>query len=633
MSGIVGIVNLDGQPVEPQLLRRLTESLAFRGPDDLGVWLEGSVGLGHTLLRTTFESEGEQQPLSLDGQVWITADARIDGRADLIRKLESHGCSGLKNIPDVALILHAYHVWGEDCVQHLLGDFAFAIWDGVKRRLFCARDHLGVKPFYYADTGQRLVFSNTLNCLRQHPAVSDKLNDLAIADFLLFDYNQDPATTSFADIRRLPAAHSLTWQPGGAVKVRRYWSLPTEDVVHYRRQRDYVDRFQELLGQAVADRLRTDKVGVSLSGGLDSPMVTAIARDLLAKQSPRFDLHCYTAVFDRLIPDEERYYAGVAARHLQVPVEFLPLDNYALYERQSELHWPEPSHNPRGAASADLMNLAASRSRVVLSGDGGDEILYPSKSYIYKLARGLRLAPLAAGMGRSLFLYGHVPQVGFKTALGRWRHRNGGRQAGAGFPGWLNPDFAARLDLPNRWQFLNQRSRPEHPVRPEACAVLANPVIQWFFETYDPGTTGMPVELRCPLLDVRLLSYALTLPPLPWCVDKIMLRELAKGRLPDLIRRRGKTPLADLPELAMVRRSGSRWLDAFEPCDQLAAYVRRAAVPPVSIETDPERLWMNLRPVSLNFWLQDLDAGYAYYNEMPTYHTLTQSYKTIGEES
>jgi asparagine synthase (glutamine-hydrolysing) len=607
MSGIVGFVNQAGQPVDRELLGRLTEFLAFRGPDDHGVWIEGQVGLGHTLLRTTFESERERQPSSLDGQVWITADARIDGRADLIKQLKDQGCVNLKDIPDAELILHAYQVWGDDCLQRLIGDFAFAIWDGPRRRLFCARDHLGVKPFYYADPGRSLVFSNTLNCIRKHPDVSDRLNDLAIADFLLFDYNQDPATTSFADIRRLPAAHSLTWQPGGVVKVRRYWSLPTEGPVRYRRQRDYVDRFQELLGQAVADRLRTDTVGVSLSGGLDSPLVAAIARDLLAKQSPRFDLHCYTSVFDRLIPDEERYYAGVAARHLKVPVEFLPLDDYALYGRQSDLRWPEPCHDPRGAASADFFTLAASRSRVVLTGEGGDEILYPSKSYIYGLARGLRLAPLAAGVGRCLFLYGHVPQVGFKTALGRWR--NGHSQPGEGFPAWLNPGFAARLELPARWQRLNRTLVPEHPVRPEACALLVNPLIQDGFEKYyDAGTTGMPVEFRHPLLDVRLLRYSLSLPPLPWCVDKIMLRELAKGRLPDLIRRRPKTPLADYPELALVRRPGSRWLDTFESCGRLAAYVRRADIPPLTTETDRERLWMNLRPLSLNYWLQNLSA-------------------------
>ena len=608
MSGIVGIINPDGQPVDHELLGRLTEFLAFRGPDDQGVWLEGRVGLGHTLLRTTIESQGERQPCSLDGQVWIAADARLDGRADLIRKLKTRGCANLKNIPDAELILHAYLAWGDDCLLHLIGDFAFAIWDGSRRRLFAARDQLGVKPFYYSDTGRSLVLSNTLNCIRQHPDVSHRLNDLAIADFLLFGFNQDPATTSFADIWRLPAAHSLTWQEGGAVKVRRYWSLPAEGPVRYSRQRDYVERFQELLREAVSDRLRTDRVGVFLSGGLDSALVTVMARELLEKKWPRLDLRCYTAVFDRLIPDEERYYAGVVARHLRVPVEFLPLDDYALYERHFDLRWPEPRHEPRGAAGVDFLNQFAGRGRVILTGDGGDEILLQSKSYLYKLAKGLRLAPLAAGVGRCLFLYGHVPQVGFKTTLGRWR--NGRSRPGAGFPEWLNPDFAARLELRDRGERLNQRFRPKHPVRPEAYASLANPLYQVFFEEHDAGTMSIPVEFRFPLLDVRLVSYALALPPLPWCVDKIMLRELAKGRLPDLIRRRPKTPLAGCPELALVRRPGSRWLDTFEPCEQLTSYVRREAIPAVTTETDPERLWMNLRPLSLNYWLQNLRADY-----------------------
>jgi len=609
MSGMVGLVNQDGQPVDRLLLGRLMESLAFRGPDDQGGWVEGGVGLGHTMLRTTFESEGEGQPCSLDDRVWITADVRLDGRAELIKELAARGCAVLDNVPDVKLILHAYQVWGDDCLRRLLGDFAFAIWDGPRRRLFAARDHLGVKPFYYADTGRSLIFSNTLDCIRHHPDVSDRLNDLAIADFLLFDCNQDPATTSFADIRRLPGAHSLTWQPGGPVQLRRYWNLPQEGIVRYPRPRDYVERFQELLRQAVSDRLRTDRVGVLLSGGLDSPLITAIARDLLGARSPRFDLRCYTGVYDRLIPDEERYYAGAAARHLQLPVDFLPLDDYGLYERQSELRWPEPCHDPQGAAGADFINRVASRSRVILTGDGGDEILYPSKSYIYKLAKSLQLGPLLTGVGRCLLLYGHVPHVGFKTALGRWRH--GRRQSRPGFPEWLNPGFAARVNLRDRWEELGRAPALEHPVRPEACAFLANPLLQVSFEAYDPGTTGLPVEFRLPLLDVRLLSYALSLPPLPWCVDKIMLRELARGRLPEAIRRRPKTPLADYPELALARRPGSRWLDDFEPCEQLASYVRRQAVPPVSAETDRERLWMNLRPVSLNYWLQNLNADYA----------------------
>src|SRR6266851_4305018 len=153
MSGIVGIVNPDGAPVDRHLLQQMTEAMAFRGPDAKEIWSQGSVGFGHAMLRTTHESVHERQPASLDGKVWITADARVDARAELITKLESKGQIKAKAATDAELILHAYHVWGEECVEHLLGDFVFAIWDGRRRRLFCARDHFGVKPLYYAQVG------------------------------------------------------------------------------------------------------------------------------------------------------------------------------------------------------------------------------------------------------------------------------------------------------------------------------------------------------------------------------------------------------------------------------------------------------------------------------------------------
>jgi asparagine synthase (glutamine-hydrolysing) len=193
MSGITGIYRLDGRPVDPALLTRMTEFMAYRGPDARDMWSEGPVGFGHTMLRTTEESLTERQPCSLDGQIWITADARVDARQDLVAVLEARGRRYVKEANDPQLILHSYHVWGEQCVEYLMGDFAFAIWDGRQQRLFCARDHFGVKPFYYACVDGSLVFSNTLNCLRRHPAVSDKLNELALADFLLFGLNQAQA--------------------------------------------------------------------------------------------------------------------------------------------------------------------------------------------------------------------------------------------------------------------------------------------------------------------------------------------------------------------------------------------------------------------------------------------------------
>jgi asparagine synthase (glutamine-hydrolysing) len=298
MSGIVGIVNLDGEPVDASLLRQMTDSLAFRGPDAQQTWFDGPVGFGHALLKTTDEAESEHQPFTLDGSVWIVADARVDAQSDLIAKLRARGEDVAPGLPDVELILHAYHAWGEICVEHLLGDFAFAIWDGSLRRLFCARDHLGVKPFYYAQVGQSVVFSNTLDSVLLHPSVPDDLNDLAIADFLLFQFNMEPGTTAYARIQRLLPAHSATWSADG-VALKRYWSLPIDEPVYYRRSSDYVERFKELLDAAVEDRLRTNRIAVFMSGGLDSTTLAAVACSRLRSQNRRTEVHAFTSVFDR----------------------------------------------------------------------------------------------------------------------------------------------------------------------------------------------------------------------------------------------------------------------------------------------------------------------------------------------
>src|SRR5437899_9715369 len=232
MSGIVGMLNLDGAPVDCSLLRRMTDYLAFRGPDKQRVRVTKNVGFGHALLRITEESEREEQPFTLDGRRWIVADARVDARQELIAELRAREQKELaSDATDVELILRAYCVWGEDCVKRLLGDFAFAVWDEPRRRLFCARDHLGVKPFFYTQLGETVVFSNTLDCIRLHSWVSPDLNDSAIADFLLFGANQEIDTTSFRDIRRLPPAHTVTWSNGN-MQRRRYWALPMEEPIH-----------------------------------------------------------------------------------------------------------------------------------------------------------------------------------------------------------------------------------------------------------------------------------------------------------------------------------------------------------------------------------------------------------------
>src|SRR5437667_4720914 len=223
MSGIVGILNTDGAPVARDLLSRMVEFLRFRGPDAQNVWCDLEIGFGHALLDTSGVGSKDDQPCSIDGRVWIVADARVDARTELTDKLRSFGIRVPPGASDAELILLAYQVWGKDCLDHLLGDFAFAIWDRPRKQLFCARDQFGVKPFYCANLPGCFVFSNTLNCLRLHPNVSSRLNDLAISDYLLFGSNQDPTTTSFEQIQRLAPGHSL-FRSEGTFRISKYWT-------------------------------------------------------------------------------------------------------------------------------------------------------------------------------------------------------------------------------------------------------------------------------------------------------------------------------------------------------------------------------------------------------------------------
>jgi len=604
MSGIVGIVNGDGMPVDCHLLKQMTEFMSYRGPDFQQIWVDGNVGFGHALLATTKESVGEKQPFTLDGEVWITADARIDGRGELIEKLK--GDYDLKMVTDVELILRAYHVWGEDCVEHLLGDFAFGIWDERKKRLFCARDHFGVKPFYYAEVGNCLIFSNTLNCVRIHPGVSDELNDLAIGDFLLFGCQQEFDTTAFAEIKRLPPAHCLIWS-GEGIKIKRYWTLPIDGFIRYKRAEDYVENFQELMATAVGDRLRTNLVGVFMSGGMDSSSVAAVAQEVLLKKFESFDLRAYTVVYDRLIPDRERYYSGLVAQKLDIPIEYLVADDYKLFQRwdEPEVHQPEPIGNPLLAIGVDQLKLVANNNRVALNGYGGDPVLYSSNSYFFDLLKKLQVGELVTAVGQYFLSNRRLPPVGLRTNLKRWFGLWHPWQPP--YPKWLNADFGKRLNLPTRLEQLSREKAPIHPTRAEAYQDLISSTWPYLFESYDPGVTGFPVEVRYPFFDLRLVNYLLAMPPIPWFIHKELMRVAMKGILPESVRLRPKTVLAGNPVYELLQQPNAPTLNKFDTTPILAKYVNLEAVLPNSvIVEDAYEVWINLRPQCLAYWLQNL---------------------------
>jgi len=603
VSGIVGILNLDGSPVNPELLHTLTQYLTFRGPDAQRTWCEGSAGLGHTLLRTASETADDEQPASLDGKFWITADARIDARTELIEKLNSKGSEASLSDPDHQLILHAYRAWGSACVEHLLGDFSFAIWDGPQRRLFCARDHFGVKPFYYARVGGALIFSNTLDCLRIYPGISAKLNDRAIADFLLFDFNQDMATTAFAEIQRLPPAHTLVCD-GETVSVRRYWTLPAPAEIKYKRPDEYVEHFNELLDVAVGDRLRTESVGVLMSGGLDSTTVAASAQRLLARAGITSGLHAYTLVFDQLIPDEERHYAGLAARSLGIPVHYRSLDNLRLFDvfDNPEFSSPEPVHAAWGTLSCDQLREISARSRVALTGLGADPALSSSlSSHFRSLLRSRRFGRALADLTSFLNAEGRFSRFYLSTRWRLWFKKNEERQW---FPPWLNEDLEKRLGIHDRWNEIEHQKASIEAVRPGAYELTRGSSWTALFESYDSSFTRVPIEVCHPFFDLRLLKFLLGLPALPLCSDKELLRRSGSGKLCDEVRLRRKSPLQADPLLVLLQKPESAWVDSFTPTNGLERFVARSRIPPVFGANDAWTAWIHLRPLSLNYWLQ-----------------------------
>jgi asparagine synthase (glutamine-hydrolysing) len=599
LSGFAGILNLDGTPVDRRLLERMTHSLAFRGPDAEEIWCAGSAGLGHALLRTTEESVRERQPFALDGRLWIAADARIDARPELIEKLRANrGASNAVSLstPDAELILHAYDTWGDACVKHLLGDFSFAVWDASKRRLFCARDHFGVKLLYHARIGSTLIFSNTMDALRVHPGITAKLSDAYVGDYLLIGCDMHPTLTPFEQIERLPPAHTLTASQE-QVRFARYWSFPIEEPLRYRRSREYVDEFHGLLSKAVGDRLRTDRASISLSGGLDS---TTVAAEAARQLSVPERLLGATYGFNRVIRDPEPPLARVVADYLGMSFHYLAADDYGLFDRCDSLasRFPWPTDLALAASVCDLFDVVAGHGRLLLTGQGGDFGIAPSLA----VHRGARVFRLLWDVGKYILAHGYAPRIGFRVTWQRWRGTS--PKEVPPYPQWFEPEFESRTNLRDRYRELAREPPPAHPFRPDSYSSLISPFVSSVFENYDAGYWRLPLEVRHPLFDLRIQRFFLRLPMLPWCADKELLRVAMRGRLPVEILRRPKTPVEANPLWRMLQEAGAYRLDNFPQASAFEYYVVRDKIKTAQKEGDVKNLESCLRALSLNYWLQ-----------------------------
>ena len=534
MSGIAALINPQGPALNEQLIIDMADMMTKRGPAYQQYWYDDNVALAHTLLPTTIESVNECQPSTLDGQVWITADVRIDARPELIHKLKAHQSSITTNTTDDQLILYAYRLWGVDCLQHMIGDFAFILWDSVNQRLFCATDQFGVTPLYYANTSQGLCVSNTLNAIRLHSDVSSQLDKVAIADYLLFRINENASGTIFEDIMRVPAGHFILYENNN-LKIKPYWSLKPRGQLRHTTPALYLEEFSDLLKQAVADRVRTQSIGVHLSGGMDSSSVSALACELMGNEN----ITAYTYGANGSLPDLESPFASEIAKQYGIKHHIYRNEDKTLDHQPvpENLRSPEPRFTTRETTNYKLLSHISTHSSVLLTGFGGDPLLHAQALSSDDFNSPVKLYSQLLQLRNHWKLFGKRPALGRlthsrKTQIEKLRQRE--------IPQWFNQDFASKHKITERYRsLLLEKNNPYGAQMNMTNSGLWRRIFSW----NDPGFTHIPVKVLHPFFDTRLLTYTQNLPPFPWLQDKAILRQVMQPYLPSTVTQRPKTPL------------------------------------------------------------------------------------------
>ena len=372
------VFNLDGAPVDPELLGRMAEAAAYRGPDGIRYRVDGNVGLAHLALNSTPESLQELQPLlSADGVLCLTADARVDNRDELYSTLTASGYLQGKDATDADLILAAYRCWGEACPEHIIGDFAFAVWDGRDQKLFCARDPFGIKPLHYSQVGSILCVASEAQQILQHPGVPRRLDEAAMADYLVNNCD-DEERTMFLDVRRVPPGHRLIATRSG-LRTERYWDIDPGVDIRYGRDSEYEAHFLALFQRAVADRLRSNGpvVGVAMSGGMDSTSIAAVAQRILAAGDGGSRLVAYSYAFDTLAECDERVYSRAVAAQAGFEIEYIDAERFWLLDDPVafEPSLETPFMSWESLERHMLGRLREQGGRAILTGHGGDSLL------------------------------------------------------------------------------------------------------------------------------------------------------------------------------------------------------------------------------------------------------------------
>ena len=394
MCGICGQVLFDPEArVDPAELRRMTEAIIHRGPDSDGYYLEDTVGLGMRRLRIIDLETGEQPIANEDGSLWIVLNGEIYNYVELRPELEARG-HVFRTRSDTETILHLYEDYGPECLEHLNGMYAFAIWDRRRRELFIARDRLGIKPLFYAvQPGGRLIFGSEIKSLLQTD-ISREPDYLGLHDYLSLFYVPTPRS-AFKEIHKLPPGHWLRCRADGTVQIERYWDVPfPTEGTGPRSERQpraaYVEQIRHLLRESVRRQLRSDvPLGVFLSGGLDSTSVVAFMSELLDQPVRTFSIGFQEPSYNEL-PEARLVAQAFETEHHELVVEPDLTDLIP----KIVLHFDEPFADYSAIPTYLVSQMARQEVTVVLSGDGGDELFAGYQThYAYRVARLYRLLP------------------------------------------------------------------------------------------------------------------------------------------------------------------------------------------------------------------------------------------------
>jgi len=555
MSGIAAVFNRDRRPVDRAVLGRVSSAIAHRGPDGEGRWIDGPIGLGHQMLHTTPESRLERQPaVSERGSHRLVYDGRLDNADDVRSAIRGNG-RRVTDPTDAALILLAYDLWGDECPGHLIGDFAFVLWDGDRRECFCARDALGLKAFYYYLDDRLFVCGSELRQILAHPDVACGPHEGVIGEYLAGAVTSVDETL-FHDVRRLPAAHCLRVAAGRATR-RRYWDIDPERRVRFATDAAYAESFLTLFKDVVAAHGRAvETLGTELSGGFDSSSVTAVACDLAHGGRIMRPVEAFSLRFPGRPCDEPEYIAELLRTR---PVPAHAVNAASLQPRgfsttiADDREFPD---FPNAAAWYPLMNAMRMRGcRVVLTGAGGDEWFTGSYFHYADLLRRLRIPALLKQMthDRAIARDGETAAVRFPS-MALWRAgivpliplwaRKIARTVlpRRSVPRWIDERFAASIGLPDR---LRQRRPRERRWQSHAQQDIHSGLTNgWFYqgnETADRVHAKYQLEKRSPFLDRRIVEFALGLPEEQrWRGGdtKFVVRGAMKGVLPEQIRQR-----------------------------------------------------------------------------------------------